>query len=107
MPSEGRGIFRPIQEQLYAIHRGEPAAACLHQGPCSALLGRRTRRYNPGVRTVDEYVQAVTQRPRGAHGEGGCVIHERPKERRPGIRPRDLAQAQAAGHRPVDPQVPF
>jgi len=31
---------------------------------------------------VDEYVQAVTQRPRGAHGEGGCVIHERPKERR-------------------------
>jgi hypothetical protein len=44
--------------------------------------GRRTRQYNPGTRSLAEYVQAVTQHQRGAYDEAGRTIHETPKERR-------------------------
>lgn len=44
--------------------------------------GRRTRQYNPGARTLAEYVQAVTQHRRGAHDEAGRIIHQTPKEKR-------------------------
>ena len=47
-----------------------------------AGIGRRTRQYNPGARTLAEYVQAVTQHRRGAHDEAGRIIHETPKETR-------------------------
>jgi len=47
-----------------------------------AGIGRRTRQYNPGARTLAEYVQAVAQHRRGAHDEGGRIIHETPKEKR-------------------------
>lgn len=49
--------------------------------------GRRTRQYNPGARTLAEYVQAVTQHRRGAHDEAGRIIHDTPKEKR-----REFAQ---------------
>ena len=41
-----------------------------------AGIGRRTRQYNPGARTLAEYVQAVTQHRRGALDEAGRVIHQ-------------------------------
>jgi hypothetical protein len=41
------------------------------------------QQYNPGARTLAEYVQAVTQHRRGAHDEAGRIIHETPKEKRP------------------------
>ena len=47
-----------------------------------AGVGRRTRQYNPGARTLAEYAQAVTQHQRGAHDEAGRIIHETPKEER-------------------------
>jgi hypothetical protein len=45
-------------------------------------LGRRTAQYNPGARTLGEYIQAVTQHTRRAHDEAGRIIHETPKSRR-------------------------
>ena len=47
-----------------------------------AGLGRRTRQYNPGAETLAQYVLAVTAHTRGAHDEGGRIIHETPKSKR-------------------------
>ena len=47
--------------------------------------GRRTVQYNPasgGAQTLGEYMQAVLQHTRGAHDEGGKIIHATPKARR-------------------------
>lgn len=44
--------------------------------------GRRTRQFNPGAETLREYVEAAVSHRRGAHDEGGRVIHETPPERR-------------------------
>lgn len=44
--------------------------------------GRRTRQYNPGAKTLGEYTQAVATHTRGAHDEGGKVIHETSKAKR-------------------------
>lgn len=61
---------------------------------CNTLLGaemaktgegRRTVQYNPasgGAKTLGEYMQAVLQHTRGAHDEGGKIIHATPKSRR-------------------------
>jgi hypothetical protein len=59
---------------------------------CNTLLGaemartgegRRTVQYNPGgARTLGEYMSAVLQHTRGAHDEGGRIIHETPKRKR-------------------------
>jgi hypothetical protein len=45
-------------------------------------LGRWTRQFNPGARTLADYVQAVIQHRRGARDEAGRIIHETPKEKR-------------------------
>lgn len=44
--------------------------------------GRRTRQFNPGAETLAEYTEAVLDHQRGAHDEGGRIIHETPKARR-------------------------
>ncbi|OFV96450.1 MAG: hypothetical protein A3F68_10410 [Acidobacteria bacterium RIFCSPLOWO2_12_FULL_54_10] len=44
--------------------------------------GRRTRQFNPGAKTLGEYVAAAERHTRGAHDTGGKVIHETPPERR-------------------------
>jgi len=44
--------------------------------------GRRTNQFNPGARTLAEYVQAVTRHQRGAHDAAGRIIHETPKAKR-------------------------
>ncbi|MBZ5536868.1 MAG: HNH endonuclease [Acidobacteriia bacterium] len=39
--------------------------------------GRKTRQYNPpGAENLAQYVQAAVTHQRGAHDEGGRVIHE-------------------------------
>ena len=50
-------------------------------GLAMARAGRgiRTRQYNPGARTLGEYVSAAVKHKRGAHDEGGRVIHDTPK----------------------------
>ena len=47
-----------------------------------AGIGKRTRQYNPGARTLAQYTEAVLQHKRGRHDAGGKIIHETPKERR-------------------------
>jgi len=47
--------------------------------------GRRTRQFNPGAETLAQYVQAAIEHRRGAHDEGGRIIHETPKARRRGF----------------------
>ena len=60
---------------------------------CNATLGAafkrigskvRTRQYNPasGVPTFQQYAWAVAHHSRGAHDEGGAVIHATPRHRR-------------------------
>lgn len=44
--------------------------------------GVRTRQYNPGARTLGEYVDAAVNHTRGAFDAGGKVIHETPKAKR-------------------------
>lgn len=44
--------------------------------------GTRTRQYNPGATNLAQYVQAALAHRRGAHDEGGRIIHETPKEER-------------------------
>lgn len=46
--------------------------------------GKKTRQYNPaaGVPTFAQYCWAVSQHSRGAHDEGGAVIHATPKSKR-------------------------
>src|SRR5580704_5328487 len=44
--------------------------------------GVRTRQYNPGATNLAQYVQAAVEHSRGAHDEGGRVIHETPKAKR-------------------------
>jgi hypothetical protein len=47
--------------------------------------GRRTVQYNPahkGAQTLGEYMQAVLQHTRGAHDDGGRIIHNTPKRKR-------------------------
>jgi Arc/MetJ-type ribon-helix-helix transcriptional regulator len=47
--------------------------------------GRRTVQYNPahkGAQTLGEYMQAVLQHTRGAHDDGGRIIHDTPKRKR-------------------------
>ena len=44
--------------------------------------GRRTHQYNPGAANLAQYVQAALEHRRGAHDEGGRIIHETPKSKR-------------------------
>jgi len=47
--------------------------------------GVRTRQFNPsnpGAHTLTQYTKAALQHTRGAHDEGGKIIHETPKEKR-------------------------
>jgi hypothetical protein len=46
--------------------------------------GVPTRQYNPssGVPTFGQYAWAVTQHSRGAHDEGGAIIHATPRYKR-------------------------
>ncbi len=44
--------------------------------------GRRTAQYNPGAKTLGEYLNAILTHTRGAHDEGGRIIHETPKGKR-------------------------
>ena len=44
--------------------------------------GRRTVQFNPGAKTLGEYLNAVLQHTRGAHDEGGRIIHETSKSKR-------------------------
>jgi HNH endonuclease len=44
--------------------------------------GRRTRQYNPGAKSLAEYVHAILGHRRGARDEGGKIIHETPKAKR-------------------------
>jgi len=44
--------------------------------------GIRTQQYNPGARTLAQYVQAAVRHQRGAYDEGGTIAHETPKEKR-------------------------
>ncbi len=39
-------------------------------------------RSNPGAKTLGEYLNAVLQHTRGAHDEGGRIIHETSKSKR-------------------------
>ena len=47
-----------------------------------AGIGRRVVQYNPGARTLAEYAAAAVRHQRGAHDEGGKVIHQTSKEKR-------------------------
>lgn len=47
-----------------------------------AGIGKRTRQHNPGAGNLAQYVQAALAHRRGAHDEGGRIIHETPKEKR-------------------------
>ncbi|MBI4165904.1 MAG: hypothetical protein HY508_09245 [Acidobacteria bacterium] len=44
--------------------------------------GKRTSQYNPGAGNLAQYVQAALAHQRGAHDEGGRIIHETPKSKR-------------------------
>jgi RuvA, C-terminal domain len=44
--------------------------------------GVRTRQYNPGATNLAQYVQAAVDHVRGAHDEGGKILHETPKSKR-------------------------
>lgn len=44
--------------------------------------GRRTVQFNPGANTLGEYLNAVLQHTRGAHDEGGRILHETSKAKR-------------------------
>jgi hypothetical protein len=47
-----------------------------------AGIGRGTRQYNLGARTLAEYVAAVTRHQRGARDEASRIIHQTSKEKR-------------------------
>jgi HNH endonuclease len=44
--------------------------------------GRRTRQYNPGAKSLAEYVHAILSHKRGARDAGGKTIHKTPKAKR-------------------------
>lgn len=44
--------------------------------------GRRTAQFNPGAKSLGEYINAVLQHTRKAHDAGGLIIHETPKRKR-------------------------
>ncbi len=44
--------------------------------------GRRTAQYNPGAKSLGEYLNAIMQHTRGAHDEGGRILHETSKAKR-------------------------
>jgi len=44
--------------------------------------GIRTRQFNPGAANLAQYVQAALEHRRGAHDEGGEIIHETPEGKR-------------------------
>ena len=70
-------------------------------GPGSIALFRKIAK-NPGANNLAQYVQAAVDHTRGAHDEGGRVIHETPKSKR-----REFAREIAfrKGHR--NPARPF
>jgi len=49
-------------------------------------IGKRTRQYNPdkkgGAKNIAEYAIAAASHTRGAHDEGGAIIHHTPKSKR-------------------------
>ena len=45
------------------------------------ILAKRSKR-NPGATNLAQYVQAAVDHTRGAHDEGGRVLHETPKSKR-------------------------
>ena len=72
---------------------GEPANLAYGCRSCNGKLaaafksigaGRPTNQYNPstGVPTFAQYAWAVSNHTRGAHDEGGAVIHATPKHKR-------------------------
>jgi hypothetical protein len=62
------------------VYHGDPCPRCggrgFHKPKCSTL------RKNPGAVNLAQYVQAAVDHSRGAHDEGGKVIHETPKAKR-------------------------
>ena len=56
----------------------------LSHGFKRAGAGKRTAQYNPssGVPSFEQYAWAVSNHSRGAHDEGGAVIHATPKHKR-------------------------
>jgi hypothetical protein len=46
------------------------------------MLEAEARKKNPGATNLAQYVQAAVDHTRGAHDEGGRVIHETPKSKR-------------------------
>jgi hypothetical protein len=56
----------------------------LSHGFKRAGAGKRTAQYNPssGVPSFEQYAWAVSNHSRGAHDEGGVVIHATPKHKR-------------------------
>ena len=73
---------------------GEPKNLAWGCRSCNGLLahafkrigaGRPTRQYNPAgksVPTFEQYLWAVKHHSKGAHDEGGAVIHATPKHKR-------------------------
>jgi hypothetical protein len=74
--------------------------------------GRRTRQYNAGVPTYGQYVFGVAQHVRGAHDEGGKIIHATPPAVRREYARRIWAERRSRGttstrRRGYEDEVPF
>jgi hypothetical protein len=85
-PATGRGMWASAVGVLQGKLKGSPfqAARVVRSTP----VHRRYRyldqmmRANPSVPTYGQYAFAVAQHVRGAHDEGGAVIHATPKAKR-------------------------
>ena len=92
-------VFCGSKENLGVMHldgnedHGEPANLAWGCKSCNAVLaaafkqigaGKPTNQYNPstGVPTFAQYAWAVSNHSRGAHDEGGAIIHATPKHKR-------------------------
>lgn len=68
-------------------------------------LGRPTNQYNPAkasVPTFEQYMWAVSNHTRGAHDDGGKVIHATPKSKRIEYARRIVSKAQATKRERAD-----
>ena len=80
----------------------------LSHGFKRAGAGKRTAQYNPssGVPSFEQYAWAVSNHSRGAHDEGGAVIHATPKHKRIEYAKRIAAARRSSGRGGRD-AVPF
>ncbi len=69
-----------------------------------AGIGRRTRQYNPGARTLAQYTEAALQHTRGQYDAGGQIIHDTPKEERQKFAAEIWRRRRARG---TDRRTPF